>query len=257
MKTEILLRSLKLRFPFMLALHRLLKSNVKIEKYKNLYKSKSILVVGNGPSLAETPLSDFNIPSIGMNKIDLIFKRTTWRPNFIICNNGLVMLQNKEYFKETNIPILLDSKAMLLNIWSNNIYYFLAHYKKSFSNDFSLNVGSVGTVTYSALQFAYYLGAKRIILVGVDHSFKGYSNKKTHSQIERYKGVDINHFDKDYFKGQLWGLPDLNGSEIGYNHALHFFQSKEIEIFDATIGGALEIFPKISIDDAIELSSLN
>lgn len=40
---------------------------------------KLLVVVGNGPNLKSTPLSDFSgITSIGMNKIDLIYDRTTW-----------------------------------------------------------------------------------------------------------------------------------------------------------------------------------
>ena len=36
------------------------------------FKDQDILIVGNGPSLNQTPLADINMVSIGMNKINLL-----------------------------------------------------------------------------------------------------------------------------------------------------------------------------------------
>ena len=58
--------------------------NKKLKSYKNKYKGETILVVGNGPSLKITPLDKFRITSLAMNKIDLLFDKTKWRPNFIV-----------------------------------------------------------------------------------------------------------------------------------------------------------------------------
>ena len=231
----------------------LLFGSKKLKSYKNKYKGETILVVANGPSLKITPLDKFRIPSVGMNKIDLLFDKTKWRPNFIVCINGLVTLQNKKIFKKLAIPVILDIKSFFLGAISKNISYFLPNYKTDFSNNFTKNVGTSGTVTYSAIQFAYYLGAKKIILVGLDHSFKGYSNNKVKSKIEKFKGDDDNHFDPNYFKNKKWAIPDLEGSEIGYKKALTFLNENNIEIYDATINGKLNIFPKITIEQAIKM----
>ena len=62
------------------------------------------------------------------------------------------------------------------------------------------------------------------------------------------KEDDINHFDKNYFKGQLWGTPNLFISELGYRNALNYCMSNNIKIRDLTIGGKCEIFPKDKIE---------
>jgi len=67
-----------------------------------------MLVIGNGPSLNETPLEDFGeVPAIGMNKINLLFKRSSWRPAMILCANRLVM----QLFASSEIPIYLSWNA--------------------------------------------------------------------------------------------------------------------------------------------------
>ena len=221
--------------------------------YKDILRGKTILIVGNGPSLNRTPLDSFNCPSIGMNKINLIFSRVKWRPSYIVCNNGLVMRQAKNVYKGLEIPIFLDFKGLVLGLWGKHISYFLTRREDSFSDDFTLGVGASATVTYTALQLAYYMGASKIILVGIDHRFKGFNSDKSIQRIERYKGVDDNHFDPNYFKNKYWGIPDLHDSEKGYNNAKIFFEEQGVEIYDATIDGALEVFTKISIENAMEM----
>lgn len=221
--------------------------------FKNEQRGKTLLIVGNGPSLNRTPLDSFNGPSIGMNKINLIFSKVNWRPSYIVCNNGLVMGQAKKEYKSSGIPIFLDFKGFFLGLRGRHINYFLTKQGDMFSKDFVGGVGASATVTYTALQLAYYLGASRIILVGIDHRFSGFSADTSNRRIEKYQGEDKNHFDPNYFKNQYWGIPDLHDSEKGYRNAKRFLESKGVEIYDATIDGALEIFTKISIDEAIEM----
>jgi len=85
------------------------------------YFNKPVLIVGNGPSLNKTPLDQVNdsFVSIGMNKINLIYTKSTWRPNIIACVNGLVIKQNKEYFNKTERILIVPVKA----------YYLGPHFK--------------------------------------------------------------------------------------------------------------------------------
>ena len=122
MISRLLRFSTKLRYPILSFLYSL-QAKKKLRKLKGLAKNKTVLIVGNGPSLKKTPLERFNCFSIGMNKINLLFENSTWRPNVIICNNGLVMKQNKNFFKNTRINVLLGIKGLLMGILSKNIFY--------------------------------------------------------------------------------------------------------------------------------------
>lgn len=225
-----------------------------LEELRDKFFGKTMLVVGNGPSLNKTPLNDFrSVPSIGMNKIDLIYRKTAWRPDLVVCVNNLVINQNGEQFVNSQVPVFVAWKGRryLERKWRDHLNYFHLLPTQNFSTDIVQGVGCAATVTYSALQFAYFMGAETVILFGVDHSFV--ATGKPH-QIKKREGADINHFDPDYFKeGSWWGLPDLEGSEVAYSRARRVFEDDGRTIYDATIGGKLDIFPKLSIQEAKQL----
>jgi len=213
-----------------------------------------MLVVGNGPSLNRTPLDAFaGVPSIGMNKIDMIFGRTTWRPTLIVCVNTLVAQQHQDAFAASDIPVYLAWKTRWFLRPQNRrkVSFFNVGNSGAFSTDLEDAFGNSATVTYSALQLAYWMGADPVVLVGVDHSFKFTGPVATYQKRE---GADENHFDPNYFKsGTAWGTPDLDQSEVDYKNARKAFEADGRRVFDATVDGKLTIFDRISIEKAIDL----
>ena len=56
-----------------------------IEAYQNKHHEDRVFIIGNGPSLAHTPLEKLNDEiTIAMNKINLIFEDASWRPTYYI-----------------------------------------------------------------------------------------------------------------------------------------------------------------------------
>lgn len=226
-----------------------------LERLRDACLGRPLLVVGNGPSLNRTPLDKFcGIASIGMNKIDLLFERTTWRPDLIVCVNNLVAKQHATKFAESDIPVYLSWKSRhYIPLGARKkVNFFLSRDTDAFSRDITHGVGWGSTVTYAALQFAYFMAADPVLIVGVDHTFK--ADGPAHD-IARREGPDVNHFDPNYFKaGTYWGLPDLSGSERAYATARRAIEDSGRRVFDATIDGKLTIFPKISIQQAIAMA---
>jgi hypothetical protein len=102
------------------------------------------------------------------------------------------------------------------------------------------------TVTFGAMQLAYFMGFKTVYLIGVDHSFATQGKPNTTITSE---GDDPNHFNPGYFgKGFRWQLPDLETSEMAYTMARSAYQKADREIIDATVGGKLTIFPKVDYE---------
>ncbi len=231
--------------------------NKRLEVLKNRYRGRPILVVGNGPSLNKTPLDDFRkVFSIGMNKIFLLFPRVKWRPNIILCINNLVIQQSWPDLLKSGIPTFLSWKGRWFIDRSSrkSFNYFLSLPSSDFSSNPLDGVGSAGTVTYAALQFAYFMGANPIILFGIDHSF---NCSGTANEIVKMEGPDPNHFDPNYFAdGQNWGLPNYQTSELAYRNAKAAFEADNRKIYDATIGGKLDIFPKISVNEARQICNV-
>ena len=100
------------------------------------------------------------------------------------------------------------------------------------------------------MQIAYYMGFKRVFLIGIDHNFKA-SGKPNEKQL--LKGEDQNHIIPNYFGGKEWQLPDLEASELSFLHARFRYQRSERQIIDATVDGKLTIFPKISYKEALKM----
>jgi hypothetical protein len=108
------------------------------------------------------------------------------------------------------------------------------------------------TVTNVALQLAFYMGFQQVVLVGVDHSF---TSRGAPNQTVVSEGDDPDHFSPDYFgKGFHWQLPDLETSEVGYSLAQRAFRRAGRQVLDATVGGKLQIFPKVDYNSLFQSS---
>jgi len=120
-----------------------------------------------------------------------------------------------------------------------------------FAHNCRMDIYQGYTVTYVALQLAFHFGFKDVALIGCDHNFV--STGKANMTIlagER----DYNHFDPNYFpKGCNWQLPDIIQSEISYLLARNAYEEVGRSIINATEGGKLEIFEKMSLSEFLKL----
>ena len=157
-----------LKYTIFYVIYRILNDGKRLRQGLILRESVDLLLVANGPSLNNTPLHDFKCDSMGLNKINLIFKKTTWRPKYITVTNGLVMQQTKNFYTNTDIQVFAEYKARFLGMNAKNIAYFLTRPDKNFHEDVVNGVGASGTVTFAALQLAIALGYRRIFIVGLD-----------------------------------------------------------------------------------------
>lgn len=225
------------------------RSRNKFIAYKNIYYGKKAVILCNGPSLNNVDfdfLSKSNIFTIGLNKINLLFDRSTFRPSIIVAVNPLVIKQNKTFYNSTDIPLFIDYRGRKWIEFRSNIYFI--HSTEShnyFARDCSISINQGGTVTFVALQIAFHLGFFDVGLVGCDHYFttKGPPNK-----IVTAGKKDLNHFDTQYFSsGSEWHLPDLKLSELHYERARNMFNHYGRSIVNCTEGGHLEIFERKSL----------
>ena len=53
-------------------------------------------------------------------------------------------------------------------------------------------------------------------------------------------------------KGVKWQLPDLDNSALAYRLARTAFEADGRRIVDATVGGALSVFPKLLLAEALQ-----
>ncbi len=223
-------------------------SNRRLRAYRKKYTGKRCFIIGNGPSLKNTDMQRLKGEyTFGMNRIFLMFPDLGFKTSFLVSVNDLVIEQSVDDFRQVDIPIFVSWRARKWLPPASNLHYLYTTYTgKTFAQDATRRLWEGATVTYTCLQLAFYMGFSQAILIGVDHSFatKGKPNATIVSQ-----GDDPNHFHPKYFgKGFKWQLPDLDTSEVGYLMARQAYQHAGRKIVDATIGGKLNIFPKVDYE---------
>ena len=226
-------------------------SRTKIRKWKDKYAGQKAVIMCNGPSLNRVDfgqLSKSGIFTFGLNKINLLFGRTNFRPSVIVAVNPFVIEQNSEFYNKTDTPLFLDSKSSKWIKHRENIHFL--HFSDGsgqFAQDCSISVCKGYTVTYVAMQLTFHMGFTTVALVGCDHTFatNGPANKTVISGE-----TDPDHFDSSYFSaGVKWQLPDLARSELYYAIAKDTFERYGRRIVNCTQGGNLELFERQSLDD--------
>jgi hypothetical protein len=116
-----------------------------------------------------------------------------------------------------------------------------------FSDNFASRVMFGGTVTYLNLQLAYYIGCREVYMVGVDHSYTSHTDR---DELEKCtitsRSTDRSHFHPDYFgPGYRYHVPNVERMEASYRKAKEFFEANGGVVCNATVGGKLEVFPRV------------
>jgi len=215
--------------------------------FKNIHQGDRCFVVANGPSLRITDLNLLaNEIAFGLNRIYLVFDETNFRPSYYVTVNELILEQFSGDIKRLSMPKFLNWNRRSYYENNENTYFIKS---KMVVNDFfqyditrPLVVGA--TVTFVALQIAYYMGFREVILAGLDHN---YVEKGQPSEMEtRTTEQDQSHFHPQYFpKGSKWQFPDLLRSEIDFSLARKAFEADGRKILDATINGKCPVFERV------------
>lgn len=216
-----------------------------LANFKDIHQGQRCFIIGNGPSLKKMDLSLLrNEFTIGMNRIYLMFPELGFQTSYFLTVNSLVIEQCAEDIRELSMPKFLSWRSRNMIKPADEMYFLHTTYSgPGFTKDARKRIWEGATVTNVALQLAFFMGFKQVILIGVDHSYSAQGKPNTTVISE---GADSDHFDSGYFgKGFRWQLPDLDTSERGYYLAHQVYQEDGRQVLDATIDGKLTIFPKV------------
>lgn len=225
-----------------------------LKSLQNCHKGRRCFIICNGPSLKPEDLTMIHKKgdiSIASNKIDKIFSQTEWRPTYyVITDNGyqfsLLDTMKKipakvKFFRQESF--MVTSKAGGKCVWLNVDGDRTLLEDPKFSEDASEVVYAIGTVTYTMLQLAVYMGMREIYIIGCDNSY-GLERKKD--------GTIVNNGTASYFAGSDSKSDKNVGStwemNIAYEYARIYADEHGINIYNATRGGHLEAFERVSFD---------
>ena len=232
----------------------------KLAALKDKHQGKRAFIIGNGSSLRISDLDRLTGEiTFACNKIYLAFDQTQWRPTYYVAGDRLFFMQTWFYLNNlSNCGI-----TMLFPYWFKYLFppikeaiYFKAisepvHFKEPrFSINALIGLYWGATVTYLLFQLAYYMGIRKMYLLGVDYD---YNTKKEHlTGKEPYvvtESISSSYFHPRYHQqGEKVYPPNLNWHEKAYCAAHKAMSPLKGEIYNATRGGKLEIFPRVEFD---------
>lgn len=223
----------------------------RLRRWRGTYEDERCIIIGNGPSLRKTDWSLIRDEfTFGLNRIYLAFGEMGFTTDVLVSVNVLVLEQCHDDLVATGVPVFLSRAAADLVPSREDVVLLQPVPGPKFSrNPIWEGVWEGATVTYVAMQLAYWMGFSEVILIGVDHRFE--REGEPHTEVIS-QGEDPDHFDPRYFgKGFRWQLPDLETSEIAYRLAGETFRADGRRIIDATAGGALTVFPKADLAEVL------
>jgi hypothetical protein len=232
-----------------------LQNKAKIKELKDKYKGKRCIIVANGASLKKTDLCKLQGEiTFGLNRIYLLFASTEFRPTFYIAADNLFIDQYSQEISTLTIEKFINWDRKNLFHRNDPTFLFIKpkHVLKDyFGKDLTKPIVFGATVTFVAMQIAYYMGFQQVIIIGLDHDY--FKNGIPNSLITQIQTSDITHFHSSYVgKGKKIKLPDLLRTEIDYSLARQAFEESGREILDATIDGKCTIFKKVSFDSIFQ-----
>ena len=241
-----------------------------IKKLHNIHKGKRVFVICNGPSLNNMDLSLIkNEITIGVNALYLKFDEMGFKPTYYIVEDNLVAEDRASDLNNITGTVKLFALRLAYVLKRGEKTYYINHspgkdpwiherdkfyMDMPFTRDFALCSFGGNTVTYTSLQLAYFLGCREVYIIGADHSYAVPERYTVKNESENFviepEEDDVNHFHPDYFgKGFRWHNPKVHLLERAYINARKFYESHGGKIFNATIGGKLEIFDRVNYYD--------
>lgn len=224
-----------------------------IAALKNIHVGKRAWIVGNGPSvrledLAAIPKDDI---SFCFNRFYLSYGDNPLRETYVVSADTLMI---KDFGQEmidlaAGLPLFCLPPSRLPDLHGEYVLLPPAdHYLPLFSQDPEKFVTVGGSSVFVALQMAWYMGIRDVVLYGMDYSFsvKMQRDPRFPFPVSFEEG---NHFIKSYRGAKPWCPPTWRDISAGFLNARVAFELTGGRILNATRGGRLQTFARADFDE--------
>lgn len=218
----------------------------KIKSLKGTHNGERCFIVGSGPSLTIEQLEAIkNEDSFGANRIYKVFDKTLWRPKYYVIQDRYD--ETKGVYEKLGTKYIFVSDFYWKEHGMSNHRAICYHIKRAlkqtsdlpYSVDVSQYVQAASTVTYTMIQLATYMGYKELYLIGMDHIYANVTNDK--GVIIQRNNVRTHAFEDEKPNEVVANIAYM---EDAYRTARKYCEANNIKIYNATIGGSLEVFER-------------
>jgi len=220
-----------------------------MEKFRGIHAGKRAFIACNGPSLNDTPVQKLKHDIVfGLNRGYL---RKGLPITYLVVVNDLV---ERQFSDEMRNYASKHCKAFFTNnIGGANCHRMLwTPDSPKFTGDPTKPMWQGHTVTFAAMQLAYFMGVKTLYLIGCDHSFTNEGSVRKKGERGRLAlHDDPNHFSPDYYgKGVRWDAYEPGAVERAYLLATKAYRKVGRKIWNASAHTKLpeSVIPRIDFD---------
>jgi hypothetical protein len=242
--------------------------------------AKRIFLVGTGPSLNVTPLGLLvKEDSFSLNRIHLIYPRTDWRPTYLyyvdhpvedfgwrlpidlnknICKHMWLLdeyrtgVPDAAHIHDEN-PTLrhyddeLDLKKVTWVKRCAKHAWYSGGNPRGMQKWHFPDICSAYNGMSAMIQIAVQMGYEEIYLTGCDLNY-----------VVDYRA---NHFDPTYNDGHkppsiaiagYWAQSDEFNATCAHKIAKRECDERGVKIYNATVGGSLEVYPRVNLEDIVD-----
>lgn len=198
-----------------------------LKQLHNKHKGETFFIIGNGPSLNSTPPEQLK-QGICMAGNGILL-RDEFKPDYYFLIDSICVDAWQPIIETLDVPIMAVSHlAERMQGIANTLFYPVT-YKMELDelNPAQHGFFSGNTIICPMILFATYMGAKQIVILGVDNNY---------SKL----GVKNYHFHKDYYKNTDLIIDQNTGvnlelrQQIGILHAVDIAQKHGVDVVDAT-----------------------
>jgi hypothetical protein len=234
----------------------------KLRELKDRFKGERCFIVGNGPSLNLIDLSKLESEySFAVNGIFYKTDAVGFTPTFYVVEDSHVVHDNLERINSYDAEYMFfpTQYRKLIKNRKNTTFFRMntGYYKQDspnfkiprFSTDISRRVFCGQSVTMMNLQLAFYFGFKDVYLIGMDFNYQIPDSAEISGENILSTEDDPNHFHPEYFgAGKSWHDPHLDRVKNSYELMRLVFESAGRSIFNASVGGKLEVFERVDFE---------
>jgi hypothetical protein len=232
--------------------------NRQLKQFKNRHRGERCFIIGNGPSLTIEDLDQLRSETtFASNKIYLAFDQTEWRPSYYVVEDDHMIRQHYQTIRDLDgfVKFVSDDWSSFFRGDDKVVMYprtllDLNRFPR-FSGNASRYVFCGYMVTYISLQLAYFMGFDQVYLLGVDFDYS--LNHNGADTIVHDAGHPSDHFTPEYFApGEQRYAPQITRAQRAMLCARRFYEDNGRKIWNATRGGKLEVFERISVEEALK-----
>lgn len=219
-------------------------------QFKDKHKNRRCFIVATGPSVRIADLDmlcKHHELCISMNKIFYAFDQTDWRPDYYVGEDFNLL---KHYAPEIKneiqaVKFLADSYEYYADAQEQCFRFHVSFSDRnrriSGGEDFSQGYMCGYSVAVGCLYLAMYMGFSPIYIIGADLRYsKDFSNADNHFYRDRDTVGKAN--------SQVYSPFYADVVIENYKYILKIAQKRGIEIYNATRGGILDVFPRADFD---------